>query len=344
MSRHTTTCTRRLAPIAAIAAIAALALFATGTAQAQFTPPYGLNGHMWGEPLKAFPGLMVWHANTAQNSPGKVTSLHINCQQLGAGPSGSMGPGSGSLQGICADDISTFTESPEGAGSFALGEYYQDVDANPWGDAGVQVTTISYLYCANSQGSYLPTPLRKNLQLCGSRVIFTSDTLAQLDKQPAGYRSNFDLLMRRLTRDYGQPPGYEVYGKVTVQGLDEPSSPATSTPTETKPKYVVYRWCGLLEASRELHPPCKASIVVEFDSVHGVGTVLYATSRVYDFAYARYVMGDQNNDLYTLLFSRHLDHPLPRVKPPCTGTRICSPVRGGLSSQDLGDFAQTAAR
>ena len=342
MPRLISTCTRRLAPIAAIAAAAAL--FATGTAQADFTPPYGLNGHMWGEPLEAFPGLMVWHANTAHNSPGKVTSLHVNCQQLGSSAGVAFGSGSGTLQGICADDISTFTESPEGVGSFALGEYYQDVDANPWGDSGVQVSTISYLYCANSQGPYLPTPLRNNLQLCGSRVIFTSDTLAQLDKQPAGHRSNFDLLMRRLTRDYGQPPGYEVYGKVTVQGVDEPPSAPTGTAAETKPKYVVYRWCGLLEASRNLHPPCKASIVVEFDSVHGVGTVLYATPRVYDFAYARYVMGDQQNDFYTLLFSRHLDRPLPRIKPPCTGTRICSPVRAGLSTQDLNEFAQTAAR
>ncbi|HEY4214571.1 MAG TPA: hypothetical protein VGM84_24055 [Steroidobacteraceae bacterium] len=343
MSRLTTTCSRRLAPIAALAAIAASTLLTTGTAHAQFTPPYGLNGHMWGEPLKAFPGLMVWHANTAQNSPGKVTSLHINCQQLGNSSGVGMGTGSGTLQGICGNDISTFTESPQGDGSFALGEYYQDVDANPWSDGGVQLTTISYLYCANSRSPYLPTPLRDNLQLCGTRIIFTSDTLAQLDKQPAGHRSNFDLLMRHLTRQYGEPPGYEVYGKVTIEGVEESSS-VPSAPTPTKPKYVVYRWCGLQEASRDLHPPCKASIVVEFDAVHGVGTVLYATSRVYDFAYARYVMGDQNNDLYTLLFSRHLDRALPRMKPPCTGTRICSPVRSGLSSKDLGDFAQTTAR
>ena len=294
--------------------------------------PYGFNGHAWNEPLQAFPGLIVWHANTAQNSAGKVTDLRINCQE------------DQSTGNTCTTDLTSFEQQIQGDGTFALGEYYQKVDSNPWADAGAKVLTISYLYCASERGEYLPNPLRDHLQMCGARIIFTSDTLGQLAKRPEGYRSNFDLVMRKMVAEYGEPPGYEIHGKITVQALDDSDDDAPRSGPPARPEYVVYRWCGLLPDGQQLHPSCPASITLEFESISGVGSVLFATPKVYDFAYARYQMGDQKNDLYALLFSKHLDHWMPRADVHCTGTRICNPGHANLSDKTVSQFAQVAGR
>ena len=322
---------------------ATAALLVAICAQADsFKVPYGFNGHSWGEPLQAFPGLRLWHANTVENSPGKSTDVRLNCQQ--AYFTGPQSPNGSTVGSTCASQISSFDQRIEGDGALALGEYYQQLDANPWADAGARPLTISYLYCAGTRGQYLPSPLHDHLQLCGARVIFLSDNLNQLAKRPESYLSNFDRIVRKLVADYGEPPGYELHGKITVQSLDESDDSAQVAAPSVRQEFMVYRWCGLLPGDQRLHPGCDASITLEFEANHGVGSVLFATAKVYDYAYARYVMGEHNNDLYALLFSRHLDHPMPRAEIHCTGTRICNAVHIKLDDATTSEFAQVTNR
>ena len=50
-------------------------------------------------------------------------------------------------------------------------------------------------------------------------------------------------------------------------------------------------------------------------------------------------MGDRNNDLYALLFSRQLAHP-PRgfVRTECTGKRICNPGSSAMTARQMKEF------
>ncbi len=106
-----------------------------------------------------------------------------------------------------------------------------------------------------------------------------------------------------------------------------------------RPQYVMYRWCGVEEASLNLHPSCPVSITLEFEATRGYGTILYATAAVYDFAHARNEMGDRNNDLYALLFSRRLAHrPRAFVRAVCTGKRICNPGSSDMTARQMKEF------
>jgi hypothetical protein len=59
---------------------AALALVCGSAAlAADYDPPTGFNGHAWQEPLLAFPGLVLYAANTATGFAGKVTEFSMQC-------------------------------------------------------------------------------------------------------------------------------------------------------------------------------------------------------------------------------------------------------------------------
>jgi hypothetical protein len=289
-----------------------------------YHPPTGFNGYTWGFALTSFPKLSLWHANTAGNAHGKDSDITIHCNQ------------NQSTGETCTSSSAQIDRRVEGEGSFALAEYYRRLDKNPWHEAGIDVLTISYLFCARSAGEYISHPIRNHLTLCGSRVIFRSDTLAELANRPNGYVSNYDRILRRFAADYGEPPGYQVHGRIIVQGLED-QSPSGAQP---RPQYAMFRWCGLSESAAYERPNCLSTITLEFEATQGYGTILFATAPVYDFAFARHEMGDQRNDLYRLLYSDRLDHLPPRPDVRCTGTRICNPGHEPMSAQELRDFSQ----
>src|SRR5262245_58938951 len=97
-----------------IAAI--LVLLPAAVAQADgYREPAGFNGYAWQTPLNAFGSLSLWRANTALNSRGKVSYLRIECR-------------AGSGGNTCPAGTAQVFEQAEGAGSFALGEYYREWD------------------------------------------------------------------------------------------------------------------------------------------------------------------------------------------------------------------------
>ena len=297
----------------------------------EYHAPEAFNGHAWGEPLSSFPGLTLLNANTAQGAKGKVVDSSSNCTQTQLAPAAMGRQNSGDTANTCLPTGLELDQRVEGRGSFAVAEYYQKLDKNPWPRQGIQVSTITYLYCASAIGTTLPHPLQ--LSLCGGRVAFMSDKLSDLAKLGSDYKSNYDRILRRLIDDYGPAPGYQPNARVIVEGVAGSKS-APQLPS----RYTVYRWCGTDEASRALHPTCSATVTLEFDATVGAGVILFATNTLYDYAYARNAMGDVTNDLYTLLLARSPERPRVAEKETCTGTLICSSQHTKMSDKELREF------
>jgi hypothetical protein len=304
---------------AAICALAAALPFVPASQAAEFRIPTGFNGHDWGEQFAELPGIRLWHANTAQSAQ-IGTNVHRN-------------PCMKSATSDCDPRFADIEEPFDTPNTFALAEYYLNADSNPWASSGIRLYAISYLYCASAMSPYMPTPVKRYLHLCGSRVIFLSDKPGELAKQQEGYQSNFGRIVRRLIADYGEPPGYELHGKITVQNMG--GDVVTSTPVRSDPVYVLYRWCPVL--SDKLRPDCKVTVTLEFEATQGEGTVLFATPELYDFANARHGLGDRKNDIYTLLYN-HLGQFQPRQREPCTGKRVCNPTDAQMTAREIRDF------
>ena len=294
------------------AAVAMLVLGAvSAVAQArEYQPPQGFNGHQWGETLATYKGLTLWRANTAINSNGKQAESHLVCR---------------------ADLPCVIEQRVEGEGSYGLGEYYFAKDANPWVAQRIELFTISYLFCARWSGEYVPKALKKEMKLCGVRVMFRSDTAQQLVALGEHYRSNFDKVLHELITEFGEPPGYERSPTITIETDTQRIGPAAGVPTSD---YVRYRWCGLDRDVKQLRPSCPATVTLVFDGVRGEGTILYAAPLLYDYAYARRDTGDEHDEIFALLNGERLDQHKYYVKRQCTISRICGPRKSAMSPQD----------
>ena len=284
---------------------------------AEYQAPVGFNEHTWGQPFSAFRGLKFTNAQEALNSPGKVTDPGVSCTAHFRTISPTQPP---ELTYTCDSN-----PQGDGDGSFAVAEYYLQKDHNPWFAQHVAVEAISYLFCSSWQGDYAPQDMKDRLKLCGARITFQSDTKQQLARHDRDYRSNFDRLVRQLVAEHGEPPGYDLIGRVTVEGKDEP----LTAPDKVVPDEYRYRWCGLDESAPKLRPNCSATVTLVFDTTSGEGTLLYATAPMYAYAYGRHQLGQESDELYVLLNGPQGDKKQRYVRKMCTGTLICN--RGGIS-------------
>jgi hypothetical protein len=286
-----------------------------------YEPPAGFNDHNWGSPLVAFRGLTLWHANTAAGTRGRVTDFQLECVQ---------DPANGET---CSPRLSRVTQVVQGDGTYALGEYYFEKDRNPWVAQHVDLRTISYLFCASARGQYLPAAMRRSLELCGARVLFRSDPAEVIAGKGEDYESNYDRLLHVLVGRYGAPPGYEPRVELIVESLND-----NEPPRRKQQKSVHLRWCGLDFTTKAVHPGCTATVTLAFDAERGEGSVLFATAPLYEYAFARFDLGDVSNDLYRMLGDRPPDQKPQRLVYECTGTRICGAGHGGMSARDLRAF------
>ena len=303
----------RTAPAwARFAAISLAGLFGAQLQAAEYRAPVGFNDHTWGQHFSAFQGLKFTNAQEALNSPGKVTDPGVSCTAQFRTINPMQPP----------ELFYTCDSNPqgEGDGSFAVAEYYLQKDRNPWFAQRIAVAAISYLFCASWQGDYAPKDMKNRLTLCGARIAFQSDTQKQLAKHDGDYRSNFDRLLRQLIAEYGEPPGYELSGRVIVEsGGERLTGPEKAVPDEYR-----YRWCGVDEFAPKLRPNCSATVTLVFDTTSGEGTLLYATAPMYAYAYGRHQLGQENDELYVLLNGRQVDKKQHYERARCTGTLICN--------------------
>ena len=291
---------------------------------ADYDPPSGFNGHAWQEPLLAFPGLVLYSANTATGFAGKVTEFSMQCT-----------PDSPAST-TCSFLDARMVQRVEGAGSHAVAEYYQRQDSNPWQAAGALPVGVTYLYCSHGVGNRLPKPLQKNLTLCGARAYFESATDEVRDLMGPNHQTNLQRLLRKLVADHGVPPGYSVRGQVLLEALD--TQPQGKPLQETGDRVTAYRWCGLKLDGRALYPSCPATVTLLFDGSTGRGLVLYATPPLYEYAWARHEMGDTENEMFVLLSGQAKAHIARAKLRECTGSRVCGTSKKGLSAKTLSEF------
>src|SRR5690349_6534693 len=135
--------------------LAFILLASVAQADDAYRPPSGFNGHPWGQPLTEFQNLTLWRAAAAGDARGKMAIFEFRCPQK-----------------PCSTDTALINQVPEGRGSYALGEYFMNPDANPWQDEKIALSAITYLFCTNATSWDVPDSVRNSFKLCGSRAFF----------------------------------------------------------------------------------------------------------------------------------------------------------------------------
>jgi hypothetical protein len=233
----------------------------------KYVPPTGFAGHVWGELRSSFDRLpsQPLGVGAAWMNP-VVTDQRITCI------------------GICDTNQVLFSlwEKREGGGFYVLSEYAIEGQGFQYGsDDRVKFHPVIYQFCANWDATKKEPPPNFDLinRFCGVKLMFQSETRAQLAKLPAEFETNYDRVLGKLMARFGRPDGFMRRGTVVIETLEGDSSNAADR------KFRVYRWCPAFD--RRLHTSCTASVVLSLDPVTGVGTVLYSTPLLWEFAYAR---------------------------------------------------------
>jgi hypothetical protein len=173
----------------------------------------------------------------------------------------------------------------EGGGFYVLSEYAIPDQGFRMGDEkdGVLLHPVVYQFCANWHNSAKkkePPPNFDDInKFCGMRMQFQSETREQLAKLPGDYVTVYDRMLEQLLERYGQPKGFLRRGKVTIQTEEGESE----SPSERK--FSIWRWCPAVGTG--FRTGCEASVVLTINPTTGLGTVLYSTPLLWEYAYAR---------------------------------------------------------
>jgi hypothetical protein len=190
----------------------------------------------------------------------------------------------------------------EGGGFYVLSEYAIPEQGFRMGDEkeGVLLHPVVYQFCANWHGSIkkkeAPPDFDQNNKLCGMRLQFQSETRDHLAKLPAEHVTTYDRMVELLIAKFGGPANFVRRGKVIIETEDGESTNATER------KFSIYRWCPA--ADRAFNTDCKASVVLSINPTTGVGTLLYSTPTLWEYAFAREKNGFEGDRLFKLLHAR----------------------------------------
>jgi hypothetical protein len=187
----------------------------------------------------------------------------------------------------------------EGGGFYVLSEFtIEDQGFRYGGEAdGVVVHPVIYQFCANWDATkkVVPPKFDEINKFCGVRLMFSSDTREQLRGKPAEYVTNYDRMLDKLVAKFGKPDNFVRRGTVVIETLEGESS------NQADRKFSIYRWCPARDIG--LHTDCKASVVLWMDPATGVGTVLYSTPLLWEFAFAR-EKNQKGDRLFKMLHAR----------------------------------------
>jgi len=265
----------------------------------KYVPPDGFAGHKWGELRSGFDRL--------PNEPSGVgaawmraleTQKDFHCVPVSAGQQISGAIGGCDFQATLLRLRTEF----DGGGYYVLSEFSIDGQGFRFGDEADNVVLhpVIYQFCANwKQGRKKtdPPPNFDSLnKFCGVKFLFQSETREQLRKLPDDYVTNYDRMVEKLLAKYGRPNGYLRRGRVLIETLEGDSQDVADR------KFSIWRWCPA--TGNGLKTECTASVVLSLDPATGVGTVLYSTPLLWEFAYAREHYGFKGDRLYRMLHAR----------------------------------------
>ncbi len=253
--------------------------------QVKYVPPTGLFGHKWGELRSTFDKLPEQPLGIAAAWMRPVLrDTEFRC-----------------IGGTDCSDAALMTlwTKYEGGGFYVLSEYSIESQGLRYApEDELELYPIVHQFCANwkSRKQEEPPNFSDINKYCGVKLMFNSETTEQLGRLPRNYVTNYDRVLDKLILKYGRPAGYYRRGQVSIETLEGDSVDGGSAADR---KFKVWRWCPA--RGLDLGPDCTASIVLALDLDTGVGTVLYSTPLLWEYAYARHNHGFRNDSLYMML-------------------------------------------
>jgi len=265
----------------------------------KYEPPEGFAGHKWGDQRSSFerlPEAPMGVAAAWMRTQQKQTDFHCV-------PNVSIGQQQSGAQDFCnfQETLLRLRTEFTGGGVYVLSEYAIDGQGFKFGegDAGVVLHPVVYQFCANWTGNRkkgAPPNFDELNKFCGMRFMFQSESREELRKLPSDHVTTYDRVLEKLLAKYGRPEGFKKRGKVVIETLEgESSDPADR-------KFSIWRWCP--SGGKSIRTMCKSSVVLAMDPVTGVGTVLYSTPELWEFAWAREHYGFEGDKLYRILNGR----------------------------------------
>ena len=264
----------------------------------KYVAPEGFAGHKWGELRTGFDRLPT--------EPVGVGAAWMKPLEKDAGftcvPVASPGATMNGAVGGCdfQATLLRLRKSFEGGGYYVLSEFSIPEQGFRFGDEadGVVLHPVIYQFCANwsQYKKEVPPNFDALNQFCGMKFMFQSENREQLKKLPGDYVTNYDRMLDKLLKKYGRPEGFLRRGQVIIETIEGDSSDSADR------KFSIWRWCPA--HGNGLHTTCTASVVLSMDPATGVGTVLYSTPLLWEFAYARENYGYKGDKLYRMLHAR----------------------------------------
>jgi hypothetical protein len=282
-----------------VASLLAISLSAAAAPKrVKYVPPTGFAGKVWGELRSSFTRLPAEPLGVGAGFILPVEKqVTFTCVPLH--PTGSF---TGATEGCDFNaTLLSIRKEYEGGGFYVMSEYAIPDQGFRMGDEqnGVTLHPVVYQFCANWRDSLKnkkPPPTFDAInKFCGVRLQFQSESREQLAKLPADHVTVYDRMRELLIDKFGKPRGYLRRGQVIIQ-TEEGETTSTA-----ERKFSIYRWCPAV--GNGLHTECEASVVLSVNPATGLGTLLYSTPLLWEYAYARDTnkKGDQ---LYRVLHAR----------------------------------------
>lgn len=292
------TSARRILVSILLLASAALPAAVAATKPVKYQAPTGFAGRTWGELRRTFDRLPKEPLGVGAGFILPVEkAVDFSCV-----PTFSTGPTSGAVEGCDFQaTLLRIRREYEGGGFYVLSEYAIPDQGFRVGDEkdGVLVHPVVYQFCANWQDSIRKKEAPPNFddinKFCGVRMQFQSETREELAKLPSDHVTVYDRMLKQLISRYGEPKGFLRRGQVIIETEEGQSGNAADR------KFIIYRWCPATGIA--LHTDCEASVVLSINPTTGLGTVLYSTPLLWEYAAARET-NRKGDRLYALLHAK----------------------------------------
>jgi hypothetical protein len=255
----------------------------------KYVPPEGFAGHAWGELRSAFTQLpnepigvgAAWITGVEKEVAFQcITTANGECDFYST--------------------LNSLQRTFEGGGMYVLSEYTIEDQGARFGNEkdGLVLHPVVYQFCANWKGTKreVPPTFDEINKFCGVRLMFKSESREELRGKSAEYVTRYDRMLEKLIAKFGKPANFAQKGTVVIETLEAESK------GQADRKFRIYRWCPAND-TKGFHTNCVASVTLALDPATGVGTVLYATPVLWEFAYAR-EKNKTGDRLYKMLHAR----------------------------------------
>ncbi len=261
----------------------------------KYRPPEGFAGRLWGDARAKFERLPAEPLSVrAAWTRGRQRQPEMLCT-------------GGAIGATCtiSNMVDMVQGRYEGGGFHVLSEYKIEAQGFQFGNRGVLLHPVVYQFCAHWDSTKRQPPDNFDAinEFCGMRLLFGSESQAQLRELPEDHVTQYELVLRQLMIQYGKPSGFIKRGRVTIETIDE----GDSMEPRRERKFSTWRWCPAKD--RGLDAKCDASIVLSIEPESGRALVLYATPALWRYAYARQNGHAKGDPLFALMHARPASSP-----------------------------------